>query len=190
MRCNGAGAACVKIASATTATYLPTAEDVGSTLRFLVTATNPSGSAAASSPASTIVTAGPPMRQLGITTTGFTSVDVDSTTAEIGSQETASQSGTTVDAAFFARGAAHDQQFTPKIYILDGSDPTLLAAAPAVEVKAGTDGAWYAASLDGVKLVEGAQYILSVEPSGAADGTYLGVDTDGRPSLYVDYTTG
>jgi hypothetical protein len=59
-RCDGSGSACVNISSATSTTYTPTGPDVGSTLRVVVTATNPGGQASATS-AQTAVVAGPPV---------------------------------------------------------------------------------------------------------------------------------
>jgi RHS repeat-associated protein len=49
--CNGAGEACTKISSATEAKYTATHEDVGSTLRVAVTASNAAGAGTATSPA-------------------------------------------------------------------------------------------------------------------------------------------
>ena len=60
-RCDTAGAACTDIASATAATYLVQAADIGSTLRVQVIASNAGGpSAPATSAQTTVVTAAPP----------------------------------------------------------------------------------------------------------------------------------
>ena len=60
-RCDTAGAACTDIASATAATYLVQAADIGSTLRVQVIASNAGGpSAPATSAQTTAVTAAPP----------------------------------------------------------------------------------------------------------------------------------
>lgn len=56
-RCDAAGATCNWIATATTAAYTATPEDVGATLRVEVTATNAAGSAAAQSAPTPVVTA-------------------------------------------------------------------------------------------------------------------------------------
>ncbi len=48
-RCNSSGGACADIGSATAAAYTATSADVGSTLRVVVTASNPAGSASAAS---------------------------------------------------------------------------------------------------------------------------------------------
>lgn len=56
-RCNSAGAACVDIGGATGTTHLLGVADVGSTIRFRVTATNGSGSTSADSAASAVVQA-------------------------------------------------------------------------------------------------------------------------------------
>ncbi len=53
--CNGAGEECTNITGATTDTYLVDGEDVGITLRALVTATNTEGSTTRSSPPSSVV---------------------------------------------------------------------------------------------------------------------------------------
>ncbi len=56
-RCNSSGGECANIASATSATYLATQEDVGSTLRVVVTATNSSGNSDVSSKQTSMVAA-------------------------------------------------------------------------------------------------------------------------------------
>jgi len=58
-RCNIAGTACVDIPGATARTYLPTSADIGSTLKIVVTATDATGSAPASSDPTPIVVARP-----------------------------------------------------------------------------------------------------------------------------------
>jgi hypothetical protein len=60
-RCNAAGASCTNLGGATSASYLVVPADVGSTLRVIVTATNSVGSVSATSAASVVVTAGPPV---------------------------------------------------------------------------------------------------------------------------------
>jgi hypothetical protein len=54
-RCGGSGASCAPISSATAASYLLTAADVGSTLRASVTTSNSAGSASASSEPTAVV---------------------------------------------------------------------------------------------------------------------------------------
>ena len=58
-RCDGAGANCANIASATGSTYTPVLADAASTIRLRVTGTNTGGSATADSTATAIVTAAP-----------------------------------------------------------------------------------------------------------------------------------
>ena len=58
-RCDGAGAGCVDVAGATSASYVVVAGDVGSRLRVVVTASNGAGSASAVSVASAVVVAAP-----------------------------------------------------------------------------------------------------------------------------------
>ena len=55
-RCDPAGANCVDVPGATTATYAVTAADVGTTLHVVVTATNRFGSAPGTSPQTAVVT--------------------------------------------------------------------------------------------------------------------------------------
>jgi len=55
-RCDAAGAACAPIAGATGVGYVVASDDVGSTLRVLVTASNAEGSASATSGATAVVT--------------------------------------------------------------------------------------------------------------------------------------
>ena len=56
-RCDAHGSACVDIAGATDATYVPSADDVGHTLRAVVIATNDAGSTTTTTPLSAPVTA-------------------------------------------------------------------------------------------------------------------------------------
>lgn len=58
-RCNSSGGACANV-SATGASYALTAADVGSTVRVVVTATNPDGSSSATSAVSAVVAVNPP----------------------------------------------------------------------------------------------------------------------------------
>jgi hypothetical protein len=59
--CNTLGEACVNIAGASASTYKLGAGDTGHTVRIVVTASNPGGSTPASSAASAVVTAAPPL---------------------------------------------------------------------------------------------------------------------------------
>jgi sugar lactone lactonase YvrE len=59
-RCNATGGACAPVAGATATTYTLTAEDAGSTIRSLVTATNVSGSATVPSTPTTVILPLPP----------------------------------------------------------------------------------------------------------------------------------
>jgi Ca2+-binding RTX toxin-like protein len=61
-RCDATGSACSAIETATKLMYFPTASDVGSTLRLLVTAKNAYGTLAVQSPATEPVAAQPPHR--------------------------------------------------------------------------------------------------------------------------------
>jgi hypothetical protein len=71
LRCNATGAACVPIAGATAATYVPATADVGSTLRVAVTAKVPGGSVTAQSAPTAVVTApGPPVNTVPPIITG------------------------------------------------------------------------------------------------------------------------
>ncbi len=56
-RCNAAGASCVDIPAATSATYTLTAADVGSTIRVVVTGTSTAGTATATAPQTAVVAA-------------------------------------------------------------------------------------------------------------------------------------
>ena len=63
-RCSPSGANCGAIPGATTATYVATDADIGSTLRLVVTASNSTGAAAARSSATALVQAGVTQAQL------------------------------------------------------------------------------------------------------------------------------
>jgi hypothetical protein len=60
-RCNSTGGACTAIAGANGLFYVPTGDDVGHTLRVLVTVSNSAGSTTATSPASGVVSGARPV---------------------------------------------------------------------------------------------------------------------------------
>jgi RHS repeat-associated protein len=77
-RCDSSGAACANISGSSASTYVAVAGDVGSTLRSVVTATNNSGSASATSAVSPVILQyAPPVSVSLPTVDGF--VDVGST---------------------------------------------------------------------------------------------------------------
>jgi len=184
--CDSSGANCVPISGASHPTYIPAASDVGHTLRLQVTAVNATKSVVLSSTPTAVVQSGPPVTQLGNTSTGFTSVYVTSTT-ELSSIFTAASSGTTTDFEFFARGAGGTQVFTPKVYaVSNGSKGALLATGATVTVPMGTNGQWYVSTLSGLHLAAGTQYVLALDPGGSKS-TYVGAETSGEMSFFVDY---
>jgi hypothetical protein len=69
-RCNAAGNGCADIAAATSSTYMPGADDVGSTLRVAVTATNEAGATTATSAATAAVAASAPVNTAAPTVSG------------------------------------------------------------------------------------------------------------------------
>jgi hypothetical protein len=185
-RCNASGASCTAISGQTTSTYIPAAADVGSTIRLGVTASNASGTSTLYSAPTAVIASGPATAQMGDTSTGFSSVYVQSAT-ELSSVFTAPSSGKTTDFEFFARGAGGTQVFTPRIYsATDGVKGSLLGTGAAVTVPMGTDGKWYVSGLSGVALTAGAQYVLALEPSGTKS-TYVGAEPSGEMSFFVDY---
>jgi hypothetical protein len=187
LRCDAGGLNCVAIPGAQTPTYRPSSDDVGSTLRFAVTASNGSGEIVMPSSPTAVVLAGNDLAQLGNVSTGFSSIEVSKST-EIGSRFTASAGGTAIDFEFYARGAAKAQGFTPKLYEVAAGVKTLLGTGASITVPRGTDGQWYTSALPATPLVAGAQYYLALDPSGASSGTYVGSETDGTLSVFVDYT--
>jgi hypothetical protein len=68
--CNASGASCTAISAATLSTYRLASTDVGKTVRAVVTATNTTGSASATSAASAAITTGPPVNTIVPTVTG------------------------------------------------------------------------------------------------------------------------
>ena len=185
-RCDSTGANCAVIGGATTATYRPTSADVGTTLRFQVTASNASGTLTKASNESAVIQSGPAIAQLGDTSTGFTSVYSTGTT-ELGSFVTAPAAGTVTHFSFFARGAGATQTFTPKIYAVSGGQPAgLLATGTPTTVPMGTDGRWYIANISGLELTAGSQYDLALDPTGGS--TYVGSEPTGQMSFFVDDT--
>ena len=67
-RCDATGANCSSIAGATSPNYVLAASDAGRTLRAVVTASNPAGSASATSNPSAVVVAAPPARNAPVNT--------------------------------------------------------------------------------------------------------------------------
>jgi hypothetical protein len=186
MRCDSAGANCAPISGAAQPNYIPVATDVGHMLRLQVMATNATKAVSLASSPTAVVQSGPAVVQMGDTSTGFTSVYVQTTT-ELSSIFTAASSGTTTDFEFFARGAGGTQVFTPKIYgVTNGAKGALLATGTAVTVPMGTNGQWYVSPLSGVPLAAGAQYVLALDPAGTKS-TYVGAETSGELSFFVDY---
>jgi hypothetical protein len=186
MSCDSSGANCVAIGGASHPTYRPAATDVGHTLRLQVKALNATASVVRSSTPTAVVQSGPAVTQLGDTSTGFTSVYVTSKT-ELSSIFTAASSGTTTDFELFARGAGGTQVFTPRVYaVSNGAKGALLATGAAVTVPMGTNGRWYVSALSGLHLVSGTQYVLALDPGGTKS-TYVGAETSGEMSFFVDY---
>ncbi len=70
LRCNSSGSECVEVASTTKPLYKPTLEDVGYTLRVVVTASNGAGSVSATSAPSARVKPAPPRKDRGAVITG------------------------------------------------------------------------------------------------------------------------
>jgi hypothetical protein len=188
-RCDPAGENCVDIDGASSLTYVPTADDAGSTIRLVTTASNLSGTVVASSAPTPVVAAGPPVAQFGNTSTGFTSVEVDST-ATLASTFTAPASGTATDFEFYARGAATDQTFVPRVYsVANGRKGSLLATGTAVLVPRASDGNWHVSHLGTpVALKAGRQYVLELQPSGSFNGSYVGSEPTGVLCFFLDYT--
>ena len=190
MRCDNSGASCAAIGGATAETYRPTATDVGSTLRFQVTASNSSGSLVKLSNPSATVQSGPPVSQFGNTSTGFTSVVAwynYLVPTQYSSIFTAPTSGTTIDFSFFARGGGDTQGFTPSVYtVVNGSKGTRLAVGPAVSVPRGSNGRWYVSQLAGVPITAGTKYMLVLD-SDMTGSTYVGSENDGTMCFFLDY---
>src|SRR5205085_6901602 len=69
-RCDSLGSNCADISGATSSTYTLTPSDVGGTVKAVVTGTNVAGNAAASSSASPVVIAQPPVNTTPPTITG------------------------------------------------------------------------------------------------------------------------
>ncbi len=83
LRCDGAGANCVDIASATADDYTLTSADVASRIRVKVTATNDGGSAEASSSPTAVVAAAPPVNTVAPSISG-TELDGGLLTVDLG----------------------------------------------------------------------------------------------------------
>jgi hypothetical protein len=83
-RCDAAGDSCTNIAGATRATYSPSADDIGSRLRVVVTAANAGGTETSTSLPTQVVRPAPPINVAAPTTTGKRSFDADTLVADGG----------------------------------------------------------------------------------------------------------
>jgi hypothetical protein len=127
---------------------------------------------------------------MGDISTGFTSDFVTGGTPQLDSTFVAGGSGTTNDFEFFARGAGNTQNFTPEIYaVANGQKGGLLGTGSTITVPKGADGKWYVSSLSGVALTGGSSYVLALDPQDVHNGTYVGAETNGTISEFVDYST-
>lgn len=50
----------------------------------------------------------------------------------------------------------------------------------------GTNAQWYVSALSGLHLVAGTQYLLALDPGGTKS-TYVGAETNGTMSFFLDY---
>jgi hypothetical protein len=174
-----AGGTCTGIAGATGLQYIPTAADVGFTLRVAVTATNPTASRTVSSAQTVPVTAGPALEQFGNVDSGFTSAQLPNNQV-YGTLYTATNRGTSVDFRFFARGAGAPQTFTPLIYnVVDGQPGKVVAEGSPVTVPMAQDGNWYTSSLPGFTITTGTSYGLALAFGNNYAGSYVGYDNMG-----------
>jgi RHS repeat-associated protein len=87
-RCNATGEACANIEGATQAAYVPGTPDLANTLRVTVTASNPAGSASATSEPTEVVTQAPPPVSKEAPTISGAPKDGRTLTAGTGSWET------------------------------------------------------------------------------------------------------
>ena len=176
-RCTGG--TCTNIAGATTLQYGPTSADVGSTLRMAVTASNPTSSLTVDSAPTAAVAAGPVLEQFGNVDSGFTSAQLPNNQV-YGTVYTASNSGTSVDFRFFARGAGASQTFTPLVYsVVSGHPGTVLAEGSPVTVPMAHDGNWYTSNLSGFPITAGTAYFLALAFGNNYAGAYVGYDNSG-----------
>ena len=88
-RCDAAGANCFEIAGATTGSYMLLDADIGKTIRFRVTGTNPAGSVSADSAQTAVVSpATPPAAPSGLTATALSRSRIGLSWADNASNET------------------------------------------------------------------------------------------------------
>jgi hypothetical protein len=188
-RCNTAGSGCVAIASATASSYLLAAADVGSTLRFQVTATNASGPTSATSTQTALITAassGGSAGTLGNTVAGAVTVRPGAN-YKFGSVFALSQPASTVDFKFYVAGGTAAQKFTPAIYNVDssGTPTTLVTNGAEVTVAAGQAAGWVTSTLPTVALVPGS-YMLALlsGPTDSGAILYYATVTDTKAGQY------
>jgi hypothetical protein len=93
VRCDGIGASCDQIVSATAQEYMLTAADVGSSLRVVVTATNKNGSSVATSDPTPVIP--PALSTMGFTTTSTTTISTTTSTTSTTSSATTTTTTTT-----------------------------------------------------------------------------------------------
>ena len=169
---------CTDIANAQAATYVVGAADVGRTLRVVITATNPTGTATAPSaqtqPATAPTTA---RRTFGVTVPG-TAGDQSGQGYKFAGVFRLQDQAQLVDFRFYARGGLSAQSFAPAIYrtTTAGAPSTLVTQGPTVTVAANSAAAWRTSVLPaGVTLAPG-DYALALVPGPIGQGAFIYYD--------------
>jgi hypothetical protein len=167
-RCDAAGSACASIGGATTATYMPVAGDVGSTLRVVVTATNAAGSAGATSAQTAVVQAPSVSHVFGNQTIGAARGDYGDGESRL-SRYTLPQAGAVTRIAVYTDGnapGATDSQQVARMLIYavasDGNPGALLATSAEFVVVRGQAPRWVEAAMPAPVNLAAGDYFLGV----------------------------
>jgi FG-GAP-like repeat len=156
---------CADATGGSAASYTVSVADVGYTLQVVVTGTNSSGSATASSAPTPAVTPAPVMTTgtLGVTAAGPNAAQPGSG-YKFGTVSSLSVSATATDFKWFTRGGKASQSFTPLIYNTDTSgNPTTLAAQGAVVTVAANQAAgWVTSNVPANTSLLPGKYVLAL----------------------------
>jgi hypothetical protein len=143
-RCDAGGGSCADVSGATASTYTLGAGDVGSTVRVVVTASNSSGSASATSQQTAVVQSSvPPATTLGRTTIGASRHNGGAGYLEVSGSYQLTAPASTSRLSGYVEGISSVQRLRGVVYADAGGAPgALVGVSSEVTVPANAPAAW------------------------------------------------